>query len=84
VSPRPFEHDDLLIALGQAVRAIRVEKGMTQEELADGAGVDFTYISVIERGRRNITLGTFSRISRALDTTPSGLLRKAEELESQS
>lgn len=47
---------------------------MTQEELADAAGLDRTYISSVERGRRNISLLNILKISRALGVNPSFLL----------
>jgi transcriptional regulator with XRE-family HTH domain len=69
------------VALGQAVRALRVEREMTQEELALQALMDVTYVSVIERGMRNLTWTALMKVSRALDVAPSELVRKAEEIE---
>lgn len=56
---------------------------MTQEELAAQALVDVTYVSVIERGRRNLTWTALRRISRALGVAPSALVLMAEEIERQ-
>ena len=57
---------------------------MTQEELAKRANLDFTYISMIERGRRNLTIGSLWRISRALDVRLGSLVESAETLERES
>lgn len=48
--------DTRLLAVGAKVREFRVALGLSQEQLADLAGIDRTYISGIERGVRNITL----------------------------
>jgi transcriptional regulator with XRE-family HTH domain len=51
---------------GRAVRAERIRQGLSQEGLAELAGVDRTYISGLERGRRNPALSTVERIAEAL------------------
>lgn len=43
--------------------------------------MDVTYVSVIERGRRNLTVSALMKVSKALDVAPSELLRRAEEIE---
>lgn len=48
------------------MRALRVEKGMTQLELAQETGLDLTTINELENGRREPKLGTVSRIERVL------------------
>jgi len=53
---------------------------MSQQELADLAGVHRTYVSDIERGARNLTVTTVSRIAFSLDITPSRLFRLADDL----
>ena len=52
-----------------ALRALREERGYSQEELAERAKLDRTYISGIERGVRNPTLLSSLRIAKALGTT---------------
>ena len=47
---------DILTRYGQAVRKIRLERGISQEELADRCGLHRTYISDIELGKRNLSL----------------------------
>ncbi|MFQ5801330.1 MAG: helix-turn-helix domain-containing protein [Candidatus Methylomirabilales bacterium] len=64
-----------LIRFGKAVRARRLALGLSQEELADRAGLDRTYVSGVERGRRNITLLNIHALARALETSPAALLK---------
>ena len=56
----------LLGQLGERVNQIRVKKGISQEALAEMAGLHRTYIGSVERGERNISLINLSRIARAL------------------
>jgi transcriptional regulator with XRE-family HTH domain len=58
--------NELLQALGAAVRGLRLERGLTQEALAEGAGLHTTYISDVERGLRNIGVINLDRLASAL------------------
>jgi transcriptional regulator with XRE-family HTH domain len=60
--------------LGERIRELRRRRGLSQEALADAAGLDRTYISSCERGKRNVSLLTLYRIAAALDVEPSALL----------
>ena len=53
-------------ALGRAIRERRVESGLTQEALAEAAGVSARYVSDLERGRRNPGIVNIARLSNAL------------------
>lgn len=81
MTPRSFQPHESLAALGQAVRILRIERELTQEQLAELAEVDFTYVSAIERGRRNLTWTTLRKISGAFDVTVSELARLAENID---
>jgi transcriptional regulator with XRE-family HTH domain len=70
-------------AFGQAVRAVRLERGLSQERLAAIAGVDRTYISGLERGVRNPALSTQQRVAEALGVRLADLLAAAEQLEAE-
>lgn len=57
---------DILKKFGDKVREERNKKGLSQEELADLAGVHRTYIGMIERAEKNITIENVEKISNAL------------------
>lgn len=57
----------LLLKFGNRIRELRVAKGLSQEELAALAGVHRTYIGMIERAEKNITLSNIQRIAGALE-----------------
>ncbi len=65
-------------ALAEVLRTLRKEKGMSQEALAEAAGMHWTYISMIERGRSNPTVNSLFRLADALGMDASEILRKAE------
>lgn len=56
----------------------RNEKGFSQEDLAGKCNLHRTYISLIERDKRNVTLKSLEKISKALDLEPYKLLKKRE------
>lgn len=68
------EPDNPLILFGNRLRELRLERGLSQEELADLAGLDRTYVSSCERGKRNISLTNIYRLAAALQIQPSALL----------
>jgi len=66
--------DPRLVAFGEKVRQIRKEKGLSQEALADLAGIDRSYMGHIERGDQNITLTKIFQIAKALETSLHNLI----------
>ncbi|SFU13966.1 DNA-binding transcriptional regulator, XRE-family HTH domain [Kosakonia arachidis] len=58
--------EDIKVLLGQRVRTLRMEAGLSQESFADKCGLDRTYISGIERGTRNPTLEVLYTLATAL------------------
>ncbi|WP_423175112.1 helix-turn-helix domain-containing protein [Stenotrophomonas maltophilia] len=56
------------------VRRLRKERGLSQEELAEAAGVHRTYVGMIERGEKNVTIYNIERIALALGVRPGSLL----------
>jgi transcriptional regulator with XRE-family HTH domain len=66
-------------ALGAAIRQLRLERGISQEDLAHAAGVTTGTLSIIERGRSNPTWGTVREIARALEVSVSQLADRVEQ-----
>lgn len=64
----------ILIAFGNKVRELRKEKGLSQEELSFKADLHRTYIGMIERAEKNITLVNIEKIAKALGVTLKDLL----------
>ncbi|MGN6259921.1 MAG: helix-turn-helix domain-containing protein [Ralstonia sp.] len=58
------------------VRRRRLELGLSQEELAEKAGVHRTYVGMLERAEKNVTIYNIERIAIALKVEPSTLLQK--------
>lgn len=65
----------LIKSVAATIRRFRKEKNMSQEDLAHASGLDRTYISGVERGVRNITLGSLEQIIVALNMTNSKFLK---------
>lgn len=65
--------------LAQNVRRIRKSTGLSQEELADRAGLHRTYISSIERAERNVSLENIFLLAKGLGVEPGTLLKPAED-----
>ena len=57
---------EVLIKFGDKVRSERAKLGLSQEELASRAGVHRTYIGMIERAEKNITLENIEKVAKAL------------------
>ena len=76
-SPR-HAYDPDLVALGAAIRAARVEREISQEELAHRSGTDRSYVGSIERGTQNPGIVSILRMARAMDMTATELFAEAE------
>jgi transcriptional regulator with XRE-family HTH domain len=66
---------DTLKTLGSRIRACRKALGWTQEELADNAGIDRSYIGGVERGERNVTFRVLCQICGALGCDVAALTK---------
>lgn len=75
------ERSQAHLALGRALRELRVGRGISQERLAQLSGMDRTYVGGIERGERNPSYANLRRLAIALELPPSRLLARAEEIE---
>ncbi len=66
---------DIRKKFGKRLRALREERGWSQEEFADRAGLHRTYVSAVERGVRNPTLSVLERLAKALGVSMTELVQ---------
>lgn len=71
---------DLKEAFGSVIRALREEKGLSQQELADYSEVDRTYISDLERGLYYPSLNTIYKLAEILKLKPHELIQKVDSI----
>lgn len=72
--PKAIVLEDFLKMVGGQLKALRESKNLSQREVAETAGLDRAYLSSVENGKQNITLGALMRLASALETTVSDLL----------
>ena len=77
---RDFMIEHELATLGKTIRQLRKGRNLSQEAFADLCDLHRTYICDVERGARNVTVGTLVRIAHALGTTVSELTRNLENV----
>lgn len=65
--------------LARNLKATRLAKGLSQEELAHRAGIDRTYISSLERSIYNASIDVVDRLAKVLETEASDLLKRRPE-----
>jgi len=70
-----MDKEKLLKKFGDKIKLKRAELKLSQEELAFNCGFDRTYISLVERGLRNISLSNLSILAEGLNTTISSLTK---------
>lgn len=70
--------DPSLVALGKAIRRVRLSKNISQEKLALMAEVDRSYVGRVERGDNNVAILTLSKLAMALDITLAKLMHEAK------
>ena len=66
---------DLQRIAGANIRAIRKQRGVSQEQLADALGVHRTYMGGVERGERNLTLRSLERLAERMGVDPVSQLQ---------
>lgn len=69
---------ELKIAFGKTLKSLRIEKGFTQEKLAELSNLDVTFISKMENGKLQPSLTTIFSISKALGVKASYLIERIE------
>lgn len=72
--------DEILIKFGKAIRQIRIERKISQEEFADMCGMHRSYMSDVELGKRNISLENIEKIAMALCIPIAQLFSIAENM----
>lgn len=75
----PAQKRSLTDRFPEVLRELRQAKGISQEELAERAGLHRTYISQIERGIKTPTLKSLEQIAAALNTPVSAIMKRLEE-----
>jgi transcriptional regulator with XRE-family HTH domain len=71
---------DINEAFGKIIKQLREEREMSQQELADYAELDRSYISDMERGRYNPTLLTVYKLAEILKVKPNEIIQKVDKL----
>ena len=69
---------DLRVQFGRRLRALRIERKMTQEDLANAAGVSTVFISSIERGKYAPSFDNLAKLARVLDVPVKDLFDFAD------
>lgn len=69
-----MSEEQILKAFGKRFSSLRMERKLSQEKIAELAQLDRTYISSVERGRRNISLLNIYKLAATLDVSPGSLL----------
>lgn len=67
---RPSDPDQVVHSVGRRVAELRVALGMTQEQLAEAAGVSIKYLQRIEAGRQNLTIRSLVGLANLLEAMP--------------
>ena len=68
----------LVTAFARALRSIRLEKELTQEQVAYGAKVHRTYIAFLEGARKQPSIDAVFKIAKGLDISPAELIKKVD------
>jgi ribosome-binding protein aMBF1 (putative translation factor) len=76
--PKVPSKEKAQLAFGSALRGFREAQGLTQEELAEAAGLHTNYVSSVERGERNLSLHNIARLASALGISALSLMRSLD------
>jgi len=69
-----MDEQDVREGFGRRLREMRKERTLSQEHLGELAGLDRTYVSQVEAGRRNLTLLSIHKLAKALGVDPAALV----------
>ncbi len=70
--------ESIAVRLGQVIRQHRLAARLSQEQLAERSGLHWTYVSQVERGKRNLSVDALGRIGMAMGVPAWQLLREAD------
>lgn len=70
---------DLLVAIGKAIRQVREDRQLSQDQLASKSGLDRSYVSSIENGKRNVSIQNLSKIANSLGVSLTEIVQLAED-----
>lgn len=68
------DEQDIRMAFGRKVRALRRERGLSQEMLSQMAGLDRSWVGRVELGKKSASLTTIYKLAKALGVQPTDLL----------
>jgi transcriptional regulator with XRE-family HTH domain len=69
---------DIRARFGERLRVVRLRQDLSQERLGELAGLHRTFVSMVERGHRNVTLATVEKLAGALGCRMADLMPDAE------
>jgi transcriptional regulator with XRE-family HTH domain len=69
---------DVRLRLGRRIKQVRIDKGMSQKDLAYEADLDRSYIASVENGQRNVSIVNIEKIAKALNVSIRTLFRDAD------
>jgi transcriptional regulator with XRE-family HTH domain len=69
---------DIKLVVGEKIRSLRKERGLSQEELGAKAELHYTYIGAVERGEKNCSITTLARIAQGLNVEMGELVGNKE------
>lgn len=76
---KKIKTDTSLKTFGSAIRKLRMQKGLSQEQLSELCNLHRTYVGGIERGERNVSLINILQIAKALEIHPRELFQDMNE-----
>ncbi|MBB6135868.1 transcriptional regulator with XRE-family HTH domain [Massilia aurea] len=77
IDPVRLDDSHVLAAIGAAIRSLRKEQGLSQEELSYLSSIDRSHMGRVERGERNLSMLNLVRISRGIGCQPSEIMKTA-------
>lgn len=69
-------NQDIISIIASNIKKYRLEKGLSQEALADKAGLHRTYISLLERKKKNVSIKILEKIANALEISIASLIKQ--------